>query len=99
MSSEKTNRIFNNLYANRILVKRNGAPIINLSLIFCLIALLTAPWLVIGGAIAAMALGYKFSYVRNAEDFNSNVDTVIQDAKNNVRNVVDAVTDQSESQN
>ena len=99
MSKEKTNTIFNSLYANRIIVKRNGAPIINLSLIFGLIAFLTAPWLVIGGAIAALALGYKFSFDRNAADFTGNFDEGVQDAKNNVRSVVDAVTDHNEAQN
>lgn len=98
MSSEKSTNIFNKLYANRIVVKRNGATIINLSLIFCLIAFLTAPWLVICGAIAAVALGYKFSYARNVADFTGNFDEVVQDAKNNVRSVVDAVTNQNDQQ-
>lgn len=99
MSKEKTNHIFNSLYANRIIIKRNGAVIINLSLIFGLIAFLTAPWLVIGGAIAALALGYKFSFDRNAADFTGTFDEVVQDAKDNVRSVVDAVTDHNEAQN
>ena len=98
MSSEKTNSLFNKLYANRIVFKREGATITNLSLLFCIIAFLTAPWLVIGGAIAALALGYKFGYARNAADFVSDFDTVVQDAKNNVRTVVDAVTNQNDQQ-
>lgn len=93
MSNERANHIFNKLYANRIVIKRNGESIINLSLIFCLIALLTAPWLVIGGAIAALALGYKFHYARNVAAFTGNLDEVVADAKNNVRSVVDSVTD------
>lgn len=98
MSSEKSNSVFNKLYANRIIFTRNGATIANLSLIFRLIAFLTAPWLVIGGVIAALALGYKFSYARNAADFVSDFDAVVQDAKNNVRSAVDAVTNQNEAQ-
>ena len=98
MSKEKTNHIFNSLYANRIIVKRNGVTIINLSLIFGLIAFLTAPWLVIGGAVAALALGYKLSIDRNAADFTGNFDDVVQDAKDNVRSVVDAVTNQNDQQ-
>ena len=99
MSSTKSNHVFNKLYANRITVTRNGSVIINLSLIFALIAFLTAPWLVIGGAIAALALGYKFSYASHAAAFTSTFDTVVQDAKDNVRSVVDAVTDRTENQN
>ena len=98
MSAENTNRVFNKLYANRVVVRREEATIANLSLIFVIIAFLTAPWLVIGGAIAAVALGYKFSYRRADAAFTSNVDTVIRDAKNNVRSVVDAVTEHN-SQN
>lgn len=99
MSSEKSNHVFNKLYANRIAATRDGTPIVNLSLIFCLIAFLTAPWLVIGGVVAALALGYKFRYIRNAADFVSNLDAVVQDAKSNVRSVVDTVTEQRSAQN
>ena len=98
MSSEKTNRIFNKLYATRIIFKREGTTIVNLSLIFCLIAFLTAPWLVIGGVIAALALGYKYSCARNAAAFTGSFDDVVAEAKNNVRSAVDAVTDQNEAQ-
>ena len=98
MSAENTNRVFNKLYANRIVARREDTTIANLSLIFVIIAFLTAPWLVIGGAIAALALGYKFGYARNAADFVSDFDTVVQDAKNNVRTVVDAVTNQNDQQ-
>ena len=99
MSSEKTNHIFNKLYANRIVFKREGATIVNLSLIFCIIAFLTAPWLVIGGVIAALALGYKFTYARNVASFTGSFDDVVAEAKSNVRNVVDSVTDRTDVQN
>ena len=98
MSSEKTNSIFNKLYANRIVFKREGATIVNLSLLFCIIAFLTAPWLVIGGVIAALALGYKYSCTRNAAAFTGSFDDVVAEAKNNVRSAMDAVTDQNEAQ-
>ena len=42
MSSQKTGSIFTTLYANRITVAKDSQPIVNLSLLFCLIALLTA---------------------------------------------------------
>ena len=98
MTAEKNTGIFATLYCTRILVNKGSAPIVNLSLLFCLIALLTAPWLVIGGAIAAVALGYKFSIARQAEGFCGNFDTVVREAKDNVRSAVDAVTDQNEAQ-
>lgn len=98
MTTEKNTGIFSTLYGTRICVKKDSAPIVNLSLLFCLIALLTAPWLVIGGAIAAVALGYKFSIARRAEGFCSSFDDVVREAKDNVRNAVDAVTDHNQPQ-
>jgi hypothetical protein len=98
MSSEKSNSIFNKLYANRIVIKRNSATIVNLSLLFSLIALLTAPWLVIGGSIAALALGYDFSIVRNAAGFKSDLNTVVQEAKDNINSMVDSVTEKDTAQ-
>lgn len=92
MANQKANSIFTTLYANRIAASKNGTPVINLSLLFCIIALLTAPWLVIGGAIAALALGYKFSYIRSAAEFGANLDDVMQEAKDNVRSAVDSFT-------
>ena len=91
MSSQKVNNIFNSLYANRISVVRGETTIVNISLLFCILAALCAPWLVLGGAIAAVALGYKFSYIRHAEGFDSTVDAVVKDAERNVRSAVDAV--------
>ena len=92
MSNQKASNIFTTLYANRIAVAKGQTSVINLSLLFCIIALLTAPWLVIGGALAALMLGYKFSYLRNASDFCADLNTVVQEAKSNVRSAVDAVT-------
>lgn len=93
MSAEKKNGIFAALYCNRVTVTREGSTIVNLSLVFFIIAVLVAPWLVLGGAIAALALGYKFGFVRNAAGFCGNFDQVVSAAKANVRGVVDSVTD------
>lgn len=92
MSAEKNNGIFATLYCTRIMVNKGGAPIINLSLLFCIIAVLTAPWLVIGGTIAALALGYKFGLARNAQDFCGSFDTVVREAKDNVRSAVETIS-------
>ena len=93
MSNENKNGIFSFLYCNRIKVTKGATPIINLSLVFCIVALLTAPWLVVIGGIVALALGYKFAFERNAVGFSSNFDEVVKGAASNVRNVVDNVTD------
>ena len=93
MTNEKKNSIFSALYCNRIKVSKGATPILNLSLIFCLLAVLTAPWLVVGGILVALVLGYKFGFERNAAGFNGNFDQVVKGAASNVRSVVDSVTD------
>jgi len=93
MTSEKKNGIFSFLYCNRVKVSKDSTPIINLSLVFCILAVLTAPWLVVGGVIVALVLGYKFGYERNAAGFSSDFDAVVKGAASNVRKVVDNVTD------
>ena len=67
MTAQKTNSIFDTLCRTRVKVENNAATIVNLNLLFTLIALLTAPWLVIGGALVALALGYKVDVVRPGE--------------------------------
>jgi hypothetical protein len=93
MSNERKNSIFSFLYCNRIKVNKGGTPILNLSLIFCLLGLLSAPWLVVIGVAVALMLGYKFGFERNAAGFSGDFDAVVKDAAGNVRNVVDTVAD------
>ena len=97
MSAEKSNGFFATMYCNRIKVTKDGVTIVNLSLLFGIVALLTALWLVVVGVIAALALGYKFSFVRRAEGFNGNFNEVVEEAKGNVRNAVDNVTDHTQA--
>jgi hypothetical protein len=96
---ENKNRIFSFLYGNRVKVSKASTPVINLSLIFCILAVLTAPWLVVGGAVAALALGYKFGFERNAAAFCGDFDAVVKNAADNVRAAVDNVTDKFDGDN
>lgn len=93
MNTEKKNGIFSFLYCNRVKVNKGSTPILNLSLLFSVLGLLTAPWLVVAGVIVALALGYKFAFERNAEGFSSDFDQVVKGAASNVRTVVDNVSD------
>jgi hypothetical protein len=99
MSNERKNSIFSFLYCNRIKVNKGGTPILNLSLIFCLLGLLSAPWLVVIGVAVALMLGYKFGFERNAAGFSRDFDTVVKGAANNVRSVVANVTDRFDGDN
>ena len=58
---EKQNKGMNliqKLYHYRLRIDRKGTPIVNLSSLFCIPALLLAPWVSIGGIVAALVLGY-----------------------------------------
>lgn len=92
MSTQQTNSIFSRLYRTRIVICKAETPITNISLLYCIIAALCAPWLFVGSIIAAIALGYKLSCVRGAQAFCGDFNAVVQDAKHNVRSAVDSFT-------
>ena len=92
-TTKSNNGFFSILYRTRVKVSKGNTTILNLSALFSVISLLTAPWLVIIGAIVALVLGYRFSIDRNGADFEQNFDTVIRNAAGNVKQVVDSVTD------
>jgi len=83
---------FSILYRTRLMLRKGDVTIMNLSILFAVIALLCAPWLVIGGAIVALLLGYRFSIDRNAVGFDKDFEHVVKDAANNVKQVVEDVT-------
>ena len=89
MSSNQKNRWFSLFYRTRVRVFKDDIVIVNLSLIFVLLAVMSAPWLVVGGLIAALALGYRFSIERNAAQFSGDFNEVVRDAAQNVRDAVD----------
>ena len=89
MSTNRRNTWFSFLYRTRIKVYKNQTMIINLSLLFSLLALSTAPWLAVAGLIIALALGYRFSIEKNAPQFSGDFDEVVRDAAQNVKNTID----------
>ena len=86
---------FGILYRTRLMLRKGEVTILNLSLLFSVISLLCAPWLVIVGAIVAVVLGYRFSVDRNAAGFDKDFEHVVKDAANNVKQVVEDVTGSS----
>jgi len=86
------NNIFSKLYRTRIKVTKDHTPVINLSLLFSLVALILAPHLVIIGAIVAMVLGYRFSIQKDAPEFSGNLKEVVDDAAENVKDAVRSFT-------
>ena len=81
--------IFSFLYHTRIKVMKGETTIVNLSLAFSLVSLLCAPWLVVIGAVVALALGYRFSFVRKAEGFSESWNNVVHNATDHVKSAVE----------
>lgn len=96
MENNNTHRnhtgFFSMLYRTRILITKGESTILNLSVLFSVILLLCAPWLVVVGAIVALMLGYRFAIERNAAAFDKDFSNVVHDAANNVRQAVENVT-------
>ncbi len=90
------NGVFSFLYRTRLRVDKGPTPILNLSLIFTLLAVISAPWLAIGGLIVALVLGYRFSIERNAKGFTGDFQDVVKDAAGNVKAAVDSVVKHEE---
>ena len=88
MSSRKNNW-FSFLYRTRVKVCKADTTILNLSLIFSLLAVSTAPWLAVAGLIIALALGYRFSIEKNAPQFSGDFDEMMRDAAQNVKDALD----------
>lgn len=90
-TGHNANHAFSFLYRTRIKVNKGETSILNLSLIFSIISLLCAPWLVIGGLIVALVMGYRFSFEKNSKDFSGDFQEVVNNAAGNVKTVVDSV--------
>ncbi len=92
-TQRRDGRFFSVLYRTRLRASKNGVTVVNLSLLFSLIALLTAPWLTILGLLAALIMGYRFSVDHNGLGFEQNFDDVVRNAAGNVKQAVDNVTE------
>ena len=59
MTAQKTRSIFDTLCRTRVLISNDNSTVINLTLPIVLVALIISPWLLIGGALVALALGCR----------------------------------------
>lgn len=77
------------LYRARIKVSKEETPVLNVSALAGVAAVIFAPHMVIAGAIASMVLGYKFSFTKNDPAFmGENLERMVRSAADNVRNSV-----------
>ena len=90
MNRSRQNNWFSFLYRTRVKVYKEQTPIINLSLLFTLLAICTAPWLAVAGLIIALLLGYRFLIEKNAPQFSGDFDEVVRDAAQNVKNTINS---------
>ena len=72
-------------YTTRVYVTKEDTTIVNLSLLFVVLATLFAPWVAAFGFIAALALGYRFSIEKNDPHFSADLDEVVRDAAQNIK--------------
>ena len=84
------NNLFSFLYRTRVKAAKGNVTIVNLSLLFSVLSLLLAPWVVVIGVIVALVLGYRFSFEKNAADFGGTFQSVVKDAAGNVKEAVES---------
>lgn len=61
---------FTILYRARIKVRKDDTPVLNVSVLVVILALVLSPRLTIGSAILCLLLGYKFGFTKNDPDFS-----------------------------
>ena len=91
------NTFFSRFYRIRIHVSKGTITILNLSLLFLIFSLLCAPWLVLIGSVAALALGYRFSIDKNADNFQEDFSNVVQNATDNIKSATETIKNAANS--
>ncbi len=77
------------LYRTRIKISKDETPVINLSVLFGIVAAIFAPHMLIIGGIASLVLGYKFSFKKDDPAFaGENLERMVRSAADNVRSSV-----------
>ncbi len=92
-SSKKASNFFSRLYRFRLIVKKGNVTIVNLSMLFSIIALLISPHLVFLGLIVLLVLGYRVTFETDSADFASdNLESMVKNAAQNVKSTVNNLT-------
>ena len=79
----------NRLYQFRLKVKKENVTILNVSLIFTILAVIISPHLALIGALVMLALGYRVSFDRRDADFAAdNLERMVRNAGENVKETV-----------
>lgn len=87
--------VFNFLYRLRLKVRKDDVTVVNLSSLFLLLVLATAPHICVIGLIVSLVLGYRISIDRDSRDFaEDSFDSMLRNAKNNVQHTVNSFAQQ-----
>ncbi len=83
------------LYRMRLVVTKNNATIVNLSVLFMAVALIMAPYLCVLALILSLVLGYHITVRRNSTEFaGDSLENMVHNAKANVQESVRSFTRQ-----
>ena len=81
------------LYRMRFVIRREHTDIVNLSVIYCAICLIFAPYLVIFSCVLALILGYRFSFTRHDTSFDkTDLEDTFHHAADNVKSSIGDMT-------
>lgn len=87
--------VFTFLYRLRLRVRKDEAVVVNLSSLFVLLTLITAPHICVIGLIVALALGYRINIDRDSREFSSETfDSMVKNARENVQHTVSSFAQQ-----
>ena len=87
--------LFDFLFRLRLKVKKGKTTIVNLSSLFVVVVLGTAPHICVIGLIVSLVLGYRIAIDRDSSDFaDDNFDDMVRNARSNVQNTVSSFAQQ-----
>ena len=87
--------VFNFLYRLRLRVRKGETTVINLSSLFMLLVIITAPHICVIGLIVALVLGYRINIDRDSRAFSGDTfDSMVKNARDNVQSTVSGFTRQ-----
>lgn len=93
----KRRNFFHVLYRLRLKIHKDDIPIVNMSSLFLIVALLFSPWTVIIGILFALVLGYRIRIDRNSREFEDvSLEETLKHAGENLKHTVDSIIRETE---
>ena len=96
-TNSKKHSIFTALYNNRVVVTKGNTTPLNLPILVGIILLMFIPWLVVVGAVVALALGYRLSIEKNTAEFDGTFESMVKRTAEDVKNTVTGIGQDTET--